>query len=128
MAVTPQSNVEIVRGVYDGFNEGDIDSVLARMADDIEWTEPDGIMFAGTYRTPTAVLENVFQPAMREFKTFRVEPDQFIDGGDTVVALGMFRATTEADEQIESPFAHVYEHHDGRITRFVNYTDTALWQ
>ncbi|WP_222914749.1 nuclear transport factor 2 family protein [Natrinema sp. SYSU A 869] len=128
MAVTPQSNVEIVQGVYDGFNEGDIDSVLAIMANDIEWTEPDGSPFPGTYQSPTAVLENVFQPAMGEFKTFRVEPNQFIDGDDTVVALGMFRVTTEADEQIESPFAHVYELRDSQITRFVNYTDTALWQ
>lgn len=36
--------------------------------------------------------------------------------------------TLEANEQLESPFAHVYELCDGQIIRFVNYMDTALWQ
>ena len=55
-----------------------------------------------------------------------VGPDQLIVGGDRVVALGDFHATTEAGDRIESPFAHVYDLHDGRINRFMNYTDIAL--
>jgi ketosteroid isomerase-like protein len=128
MASTQRSNVETVQTVYEGFNAGDLESVLATMADDIEWVEPLGFVFGGTYHGPNAVRENVFVPAMEEFETFRVEPDRFIDGGDTVVALGTFYATTESGEEVESPFAHVNELHDGHITRFVNYTDTALWR
>ncbi|EFW90350.1 hypothetical protein ZOD2009_19873 [Haladaptatus paucihalophilus DX253] len=128
MASTHQSNVETVRTVYEGFNEGDLESVLATMAENVEWVEPVGFVFAGTYHGPDAVRENVFVPAMERFESFRVEPDRFIDGGDTVVAVGTFHATTEDGERIESPFAHVNELHDGHITRFVNYTDTALWR
>ncbi|WP_306058946.1 nuclear transport factor 2 family protein [Natronococcus wangiae] len=128
MASATQTNIETVQRVYDEFNEGNIDSVLATMADDIEWSEPEGFVFGGTYRSPAAVLENVFEPARGEFKAFKVEPDRFVDGGDTVVALGTFRATTEAGEQIESPFAHVFDLSDGRIARFANHTDTALWR
>lgn len=128
MTAEQQSNVEIAQTVYESFNEGDIDTILVLMADDIEWIEPEGFVFGGTYHSPDAVVENVFEPAMEEFETFSVEPDRFIDGGELIVTLGTFRTTTEAGKQIESPFAHVYEMHDGRITRFVNYTDTALWQ
>ena len=104
-----------------------MESTLAMMADDVEWTEPEGFMTGGTYHGPTEVLENVFLPCQEEFETFRVEPTRFIDGGDTVVALGSFHATTKAGEQIDSPFAHVYDLDNGRITRMLNYTDTALW-
>lgn len=128
MASARESNVEIVQTVYESFNDGDIDSALTTMADDIEWVEPDGFVFGGIYHSPDEVLENVFMPAKEEFEMFRVEPNRFIDGGDTVVTLGTFRATNEAGEVVESPFAHVNDLRDGRITHFENYTDTALWQ
>ncbi|WP_435151476.1 nuclear transport factor 2 family protein [Haladaptatus sp. DFWS20] len=128
MATTRQSNVEIVQTIYESFNEGDIESALATMADDVEWIEPEGFVFGGTYHSPDEVLENVFMPAKEEFETFRVEPDRFIDGGDTVVTVGTFHATNEAGDTMESPFAHVNDLRDGRVIRFENYTDTALWQ
>ena len=71
--------------------------------------------------------ENVFEEAMEEFEMLQVEPERFIDGGDTVVVEGTFHCTTHAGERIESPFAHVTKLRDGAITGFVNYTDTALW-
>lgn len=123
-----QTNVEIVQSPYEAFNEQDIETALAPMADDIEWTEPKGAFFGGTYHSPEAVLENVFEPCMQEFDPFTVEPDRFIDGGNTVVVLGVFRATTQDGERIESPFAHIWELADSEVIRFTNYTDTALWQ
>ncbi|WP_435349003.1 nuclear transport factor 2 family protein [Haloarchaeobius sp. HRN-SO-5] len=128
MATETQNTVEIVERMYEGYNKGDIDSVLALMADDVEWTEPEGFVFGGTYHSPKSVLQDVFEPSMEEFETFTVEPERYIDGGDTVVALGTFHATTKAKEQIESPFVHIVEIHDGHITKFENHTDTALWQ
>ncbi len=127
MVAVQKNNMEVAQSVYESFNEGDLESALATMADDVEWREPDGIQFGGTHRGPAEVRENVFEPCMVEFDTFRVVPDRFVDGGDTVVVLGMFHATTESGERVDSPFAHVYELQDGRITRFANYTDTALW-
>jgi ketosteroid isomerase-like protein len=128
MAAVQQSNVEIVQGLYEAFNEQDIDGALGPMADDIEWVEPEGFFIGGTYHSPDEVLENVFQPSLEEYDEFAVEPDQYLDAGDTVVVLGTFRATSESDERTESRFAHVYELHDGHITRFENYTDTVQWQ
>jgi hypothetical protein len=128
MASTTQTNVETVQQVYESYNEGDIESVLALMADDVEWTEPEGSVFGGTYHRPTAVLENVFEPSMNEFEAFSVTSDEFIDAGETVVVRGTFHATTKSGQHIESPFAHVVSLQDGHITKFENYTDTALWQ
>ncbi len=114
--------------MYDDFNEGEIDEVLAIMAEDIEWTEPEGSTYGGTYESPEAVLENVFEAVLDDYEEFHVECERVIDGDEMVVALGTFYATPEMGERIESPFAHVCELEDGRITRFADYTDTALWQ
>lgn len=124
-----QSNVGIVQSGYAAFAEGDIETVLGRMADDIEWTEPKGNpAFAGTYHGPEEVLKNVFEPALQDFAEFSLELDRTIDGGDTVVVLGSFHVTTEAGKTFESPFAHVWDLEDGQLTKLTNYTDTALWE
>lgn len=128
MASTQHPNVALVQSVYDAFRDQDIDAALAPMADDIEWTEPAGSVFGGTYHSPATVREHIFEPCLQEFEAFTVEPDRFIDAEDTVVALGAFGATTPEGERIDSPFAHVWELADGEVVRFTNYTDTALWQ
>jgi ketosteroid isomerase-like protein len=123
-----QTNVEIVRGLYEAYNKQDLETAMATMADDIEWIEPEGFVFEGTQHGSKEVKKNVFEPSQQEFESFVVEPEQFIDGGDTVVVLGRFHATTKEGERIESPFAHVNELDHSKIVRFTNYTDTALWQ
>ena len=55
-------NVDVIRGAYDAFAEGDVPAVLSAMAPDIEWNEaenfpyPDGNPYIG----PDAVVEGVF--------------------------------------------------------------------
>ncbi|WP_266081974.1 nuclear transport factor 2 family protein [Haladaptatus caseinilyticus] len=129
MAATATDNVELVRGIYESFNQGDLDDVLARMADDVTWIEPEGDpLFGGTYRTPDDVRTHVFIPAVEEYDDFTVTPERFIDGGDTVVVEGIFTGTSKAGTPFELPFAHVCDVRDGKITRFANYEDTALSQ
>lgn len=128
MAVKQQSsNVELVEKLYEAFNAQNTQGVLRRMADDVEWTEPEGSPFAGTYHGPDAVLVNVFRPVRKAYDPFVVEAERFVDAGDTVVCTGTFHATTKDGRKIESPFAHIWEVADGEITEMRNYTDTALW-
>lgn len=55
-----ESNKEIIEQAYASFGAGDIPAALAAFADDIQWVEPDGLPYAGTYVGPQAVLEGVF--------------------------------------------------------------------
>ena len=51
-----QENVDLVSGGYDDFNSGNIESLTARFAPDIEWHEPGGGNApSGTYRGPESV-------------------------------------------------------------------------
>lgn len=129
VATTAQQPIEIVRDAYERFNEGDVDAVLASFDEDVEWTEPDGSPYRGTHRGPEAVLENVFGPSMEEYEDLEIAVERFVDGDGTVVVLGTFNgADRGTDESVEIPFAHVCDVVDGKLIRFEDYIDTAVWQ
>lgn len=121
------SNADVVRQVYDGFAAGDIDTVLSTMDPAIAWTEADGFPYAGTYTGPDAIVEGVFARLASEWDGYAAVPSEFIDSGERVVALGRYSGTYKATgKSFEAPFAHVYTVRDGKITDFVQYTDTKL--
>lgn len=130
MATTAQrSNLEIVEGAYKSFNSGDIEGVLAVFHDDIEWNEPSGGRYGGTYRGPGAVAEEVFSIIAAEYEGFRAIPHRYVDGGDTIVVVGETAGTVrETGEDVTVPFAHVCEFADGRMVRFTDYHDTETVQ
>lgn len=128
-SATAKSNLAIVQEAYAAFNEGDVETVVGIMAPDIEWTEPEGSPYSGTYRGPDAVVENVFEPSLEEIEGFEVATERFIDGDDAIVVLGTARGTvSESGKSLDVPFAHVCDLADGRMTRFVQYTDTYRWK
>lgn len=126
MATATENNVAAVSELYDAFNRGDIDTVLAGMDADVTWIEPRGDpLSSGRYRSPPAVLSGVFAPLSTAYERFEARPGRFIDGGETVVVEGVFVGTTKAMTPFEIPFVHVCDMHNGLLLQFTNYTDTA---
>ena len=121
------SNLNAVQRVYDAFAKGDIPAVLGFLNSDVEWTEAEGFPYAGTYHGPKAVLEGVFMRLGSEWNGFAAVPDELIDGGDSVVALGKYSGTYKATgKSFQANFAHVWKVQDGKAVRFVQYVDTLL--
>jgi uncharacterized protein len=121
------SNLDSVKSVYQAFAEGDIPSVLGFLSRDIEWTEAEGFPYGGTYRGPNSVLTEVFMRLGSEWNGFAAVPDELIDGGDTVVALGKYSGTyKKTGKSFEANFAHVWKIQDGKAIRFIQYVDTLL--
>src|SRR5947209_3497304 len=116
-----QEGVARLRAAYEALNAGNPAPALELMDPDIEWIEPDGApgvggmsQGSGVYRGRDQVLKGVFELlAGRLWDNFRVEPDEIIDGGDTLVVLGHLRATVPgSDRPAETPFAHVWKMRD----------------
>ena len=123
------STLDSVKEVYEAFATGNIPAVLGFLSSDIEWTEAEGFPYGGTYHGPRAVLEGVFMRLGTEWNGFAAVPDNFIDGGDTVVALGKYSgAYKQTGKYFEADFAHVWRVRDGKAVRFTQYTDTLLVQ
>lgn len=124
---TTLSNLDKVKALYQAFAEADIPSVLGLLSPDIAWTEAEGFPYAGTYNGPTSVLTNVFMRLGTEWNGFAAVPDEFIVGGDAVVALGKYSGTYKATgKSFQANFAHVWKLQDGKAIRFIQYTDTLL--
>lgn len=127
--MTPGTNLELVEGLYDAFARGDVEQVVSAFDEDIEWVEAEGGPYGGTYHGPGEVVPNVFVPLGEDWSEFVIDPDRFVDGGDTIVALGTYEGTHgETGVRFEAPVAHVWDLDDGAVTRFQQYVDTVLLQ
>jgi ketosteroid isomerase-like protein len=119
------NNAEIIRSLYESFKIGDIPAVLGAFDEDISWTDAEGFPHGGTYIGANAILENVFINLGSEWEGFSAVPTEYVDGGDKIVALGNYSGKyVKTGKSINVPFAHVWTLAGGKITKFVQYTDT----
>jgi len=122
-------NREVLQSMYDAFARGDVPSVLERFDHKVEWIEPDGSPYGGTYRGPEEVLNGVFMKLGTEWDGFQVAPDELVGDGGSIVALGHLSGTYKATgKSFRAPFAHAWKFRDGRVVSFIEYTDTLPMQ
>jgi hypothetical protein len=112
------SNLNSVKAVYQAFAEADIPSVIRFLSPDIDWIEAEGFPYGGTYHGPNAAPSGVFMRLGTEWDGFAAVPEEFIDGGDTVVALGKYSGTYKATgKSFQANFAHVWKVQGGKAIR-----------
>jgi ketosteroid isomerase-like protein len=118
-------NAELIKGLYQSFANGDVPAVLERFSPDIEWHEAESLPYGGVYNGPQEVVDNVFMKLATEWDDFKAIPNEYIDGGERIVALGEYSGTFKTSaKNMRAPFAHVWTFNDGIITKFVQFTDT----
>ncbi len=119
------SNLEKVQEMYGAFGRGDIASVLAALAPDVEWVEGDieGLPYRGAHHGPDEVAQNVFSQLPGVYEVFELVPEEWVDGGDTIVMLGHVTVRLDGRESTQS-LAHVLKLKDGKVTRFESFQDT----
>lgn len=119
---------EIVKSVYDAFAKRDVPQALGLFSPGIVWNEAENFIYAdgNPYVGPQAVLEGVFMRLGSEWDGFSAKPEEIVRDGDTVIALGRYRATYKSSGvAVNAQFAHVWRVEGGKIVRFQQYTDTA---
>ncbi len=120
-------NTEFIRGLYGSFAQGDVPTVLAAFDDNIEWIEAEGTPYGGTYRSGNEIVQNVFMKLATEWTGYKVAADEFYDAGDTVIVTGAYSGSYNATgKNMSAPFAHFWTLSDGKVAKFVQYTDTAV--
>jgi len=120
------SHVDMVKGVYAAFGTGDIPKVLGSMHPQIQWTQTAGYKLGGVYRSPQAVLDNVFAKIPVDFESFSIDIERLIDAGNVVVMQGHYVAKARATgKSVRAAVAHLLEISDGKIARFDQYVDSA---
>jgi ketosteroid isomerase-like protein len=121
------NTTEIVRGFYDALGRGDVNGLLGRLHEKLEWTEAERFpYYSGTWHSAKEVMDKLLVPLSRDWDGFSAKPHEFIAEGDRVVSLGVYSGTSKATgKSMTSPFAHVWTVRDGKLAKFNMYTDTA---
>lgn len=125
----PESNVELVRKAYTTFWNNEFDAFFALFKDDFEWIVSKGFPYGGEYCGRDEVMEGVFSQIQADWETFTHELDRLIDGGDTIVAMGRYEGTHgTTGRAVVAPMVHIFDIESGKIQRFQQFTDTAVFQ
>jgi ketosteroid isomerase-like protein len=117
-----KENVTIVRNGYDAFRRGDIEVIFDTLDPGVEFYQSEEVPWGGRYQGHKEV--GVFFQRLTSTIESKVDPDQFVDSGDRVVAVGYTRGRVRATgKQFEVPAVHVWTLKDGKVVRFEAYID-----
>jgi len=115
-------NVDLVRSAYRAFRRGDTRAVFGALDPGVEFTQSGEVPWGGRYKGADEV--GVFLYRLTSAIDSKVDPDQFVDAGDCVVAVGLTRGKALATgKEFEVPAVHVWTVKDGKILRFEAYID-----
>ena len=119
------SNIDIIKDLYQAFEQGDLSSVLDLLDPHVEWIESEGIPYGGTFIGREAVLNGVFLKIGAEWDSFQAHVNEFLDVGDTIVTLGYDSGTYKSTgKSMQAPTASVWKLRNGKVVKFVQYIDT----
>lgn len=121
------SNIARVSAHYDAGARGDLPGMMASFDPKITWVEAAGFPLAGLYTGPEAIAEGVFALIAKEWSEFGMHVDEFVESGDSVIALGHYRGAHRATGRIlDARTAHIWRFSNDKIVGFEQITDTLL--
>ena len=116
-------NADNAKQAYEKFSNGDVQGATENWADDIVW---DGggqdLPGGGQHQGKDAALE-VLGKAVSAWDEFSLHMDEFVEDGDTVVALGHSHVK-KGDKEAKLPVVHILRFDDGKVKRFQILTDS----
>jgi len=116
---------DALRERYERFSQGDLERALDLWTDDFVWEGDDsGLPGSGRHQGKQAAIA-VLQTAVGAWDTFVLTIDEFIEQGDTVVALG-HTDVSKGDQSASLPVVHIWSYRGDQIYRFRAIVDT--WQ
>lgn len=119
------SNLEIIKSLYEAFEDGNLSRILEILDSQVEWIESEGIPYGGVFIGHKAVLEGVFEKIAAEWDNFQANTDEFIDAGDTIITLGFDSGTYKATgKKMKAATASFWTLKAGKVIKFRQYIDT----
>jgi hypothetical protein len=118
-----------VKDMYAAFSRGDIAFILANVAEDTTWEyeAPSEVASSGIRHSPSEVAE-YFTAIANQATDHSLEMTEFLSSEDSVAAFGRYQGTIKATGiRVDSPLAHYFKFHDGKIVRHVQLANTGAF-
>jgi len=122
-----RQNIEVIKNVYAAFGAGDVQTILDHVAEDADWTNygPAVVPYTGSYKGRSEIAK-FFEGIANSTTNAKVTADEFIGQDDTVVAIARYIATVrDTGATIDTPLAHIFTLKNGKITRWLGFSDSA---
>ena len=122
--MSPEQNVQSVKGFFTAISRGDQEGLLALVAEDVEWIIPGKDWpLAGRHRGHAGVV-SLLEAASRSMET-STEPREFVAQGDRVLVVGFATGKVKATNQtFEDDWIFAITVRNGRLTHIREYVDT----
>ena len=124
LGALPGEATEVLQAGYAAFGRGDIEGAMQSFDAEIVWTSPETTALGGIYRGPAEVA-GFFSRMPGMYPELSVQPERFVEAGDTVTVLGRIAGRTTAGVEFDEPFVHVWTMRHGRALAFREFFDTA---
>jgi ketosteroid isomerase-like protein len=125
------SNVEIVKYIYEKFEDGDAQSILTTFAPDVEFRLAEGHPYQPSgqpWLGKDAITQHFFAKAGPEWD-WSIALANVHDLGDTVVVEGRYKALYKpTGKTLDAQACHVWKFKNGKVESFHQYADTAQIQ
>ena len=122
------ANIAFVQGLYAAFSKGDIATIIAGLAADVDWVvngRRKDYPLLGSWKGP-ADVQKFFQGVGQLQETVEFSPREFIADDDHVVVLGHYNwKIRKTGRTVASDWAHVFTIRGGKVVKFQEFTDTA---
>ena len=121
-----EANLDIVQGIYAGFDRRDLPACFQAFAEDIRWIHPDGMNdlgVGGTKRGHQGVRAFLAQ-VPEVMAGLRLEPQEFITSGNRIVVFGKRQVTAHSGAAATFSFIHSWTLRQGVVTAMEDIFDT----
>lgn len=122
-----KSNKDIVKAAFEAISNGDINTLLEKLADDVTWTFFGSHRFAGTLKGKDELMNGLFAVVADVLEGgVEVELLSVIGDGDYVAVEAKGKARSKSGVDYNNDYCYVFELRDGRIQHVREYLDSEL--
>ena len=129
-AADADGNVGTVRGALRAFGEGDFDSFIDALQDDVAWEAPGGnFPGGGELEGRDAIKDKFIADAGRTFTEFGFVPENFVDTDDgAVIVVGRFTGDAAEGDAVDAPGVQIWQFGRSSEAELIRiYTDGAAF-
>jgi ketosteroid isomerase-like protein len=125
--MSADDNVKTIVSLYEAFGRGDIETILAALADDVDWASESAsteVPWWGVRKGKDAAADFFAQLAATS-EVLEFTPLAMAGDGDDVLTVVHYRArTTTTGKTVDMEIHHHWHFADGKVSRYRGSEDT----